>query len=57
MWLSKIKSELVNIDFELQPIPKKISIFFYCFAKPCKVSGTNQPITMGFPAKCGARNV
>ena len=47
------ESEPTNIDFEIQPIKRKISFVFYCFAKPSTtcISETNQPIFMGFLLK------
>ena len=39
-------------------LKRKLSFLFNCFAKPSTAcaSGTNQPIFMGFPVKCGIKD-
>ena len=54
------ESKVANTDFEIELIKTKKFLCFLLFCKPttaCCISGTNQPIFMGFSAKCSIKNV
>ena len=50
--------EFTNTDLRYSQSKRKKSFVSYCYAKPSTacISGSNQPIFIGFSAKCGVKN-
>ena len=58
MWSSKISRKSEILILRQSQTKQKMSFVSYCFWHPstAHIFGTNQPISMGFSAKCSCKN-